>query len=140
MQRVNELSADNLFHDVFVISALKGSHTGARWRSTYTIFPTGINTDSLLSFLRQRALPREWEYHSSVITTQTDRERAMEIIREQIFIRFNQEIPYVIKLVLRSWVDFPVRSPAASCQVTSLTLIEWRPRYRSGAPRCEELA
>ena len=87
-----------------------------------------MNTDSLLDFLRQRALPREWDYHSSTVTTQTDRERAMEIIREQIFIRFNQEVPYLVKLVLRSWVELPVRCRQPDAHVEFLTaVVERRP-------------
>jgi len=84
--RIKELNPEKIFTDVFVISAIKNE---------------GIK--ELMEYLINKAIPREWEYHSDMKCDQSEFMRVVEIIREKLFIRFNQEIPYLVKQLTSGW-------------------------------------
>jgi GTP-binding protein Era len=77
---------DHLFDQIFVISAL-----------------TGKNTQNLLTYLISQAKPRDWTFASSVRTDQSPLELAEEIMREKLYRRLNQEVPYLISLENEGW-------------------------------------
>jgi len=84
--RIKELNPEKIFADIFVISAIKNE---------------GIK--ELREYLINKAVPREWEYHSDIKCDQSEFMRVVEIIREKLYIRFNQEIPYLVKQSNSGW-------------------------------------
>jgi len=80
----------SLFSQIFLISAL-----------------TGENFDKLQTYLLARAIERPWMYSKEVKTDQSDLKRAAEIIREKIFRRTNQEVPYNTKQENIGWTICP---------------------------------
>lgn len=56
----------------------------------------GHGMKELKSTLLKLAVDRPWNYHSSFKSDQSDLDLVTEIIREQLYKRFNQELPYSI--------------------------------------------
>ncbi|KDO17048.1 hypothetical protein SPRG_17259 [Saprolegnia parasitica CBS 223.65] len=75
-----------LFDKTFKVSALKES---------------GVK--KLRSELLSLAVDRPWLYHSSIKSDRSDLDLVTEIIREKIYRRFNQELPYQIEQENRGW-------------------------------------
>jgi GTPase len=94
-----------LFDKVFKISAMKK-----------------IGFENLERYIMAVAPKREWEYEKETKTTQTTEERVLEIIREKLFRRFNNEIPYRLRLSIAFFqessfhmvVDVKIISPTKS--------------------------
>jgi GTP-binding protein Era len=84
------LNQERTFESVYAISALHAT-----------------NLSALLDELMRRAVPREWEYHNSMRTVQSPVARVVETIKEKLFTRFNQEIPYVIRQKNMGWTELP---------------------------------
>lgn len=76
---------DNAFH----VSALKGA-----------------GMSKLKSTLLGLAVDRDWSYHSSFKSDQSDLDLVTEIIREKLFRRFNKEVPYMIEQENVGWTKF----------------------------------
>ena len=77
------LANNQSIEKTFLISALKGTHV-----------------DKLKRYLMDSALPNEWIYASNVTTDRNPVQLAQEAIRQQLFLRTFQEIPYTCRIEL----------------------------------------
>jgi len=59
----------------------------------------------LEDLLYSSCVPRDWEYASTSVTDQSPSERVVEIVREKIFARVHQEIPYRVNITNRGWTE-----------------------------------
>ena len=84
-----ELAAVHPFEDIFPISAAKGK-----------------GTDALLSHLLLRAPRRPWDLPPSAVTDKSMVDQAIEVVRESVYRRLHQELPYSIVPVHDSWTNF----------------------------------
>jgi len=66
---------------------------------------TDLRLEILKSFLILTAEPGLWGYPRGVKTNLTTREQVEEIIREKIFQRVHQEIPYVVNIICEKWTE-----------------------------------
>ncbi|OQS05649.1 hypothetical protein THRCLA_02252 [Thraustotheca clavata] len=82
-----------LYDNAFKVSALKES---------------GVK--KLRNELLNLAVDRPWMYHSSIKSDRSDLDLVTEIIREKIYRRFNQELPYQIEQENRGWTPFTDKS------------------------------
>lgn len=69
----------------------------------------GVNTDNLLSLLKQNALHGEWEYTNDIFTNQTERDMAKEFIREKIMRKTYDEIPHSTTVVITKWTELNIQ-------------------------------
>jgi len=76
------------FQEVFYISVTEDEYVG-----------------ELEDWLYENAVEREWSYDPEMVTDQTDLERVTEIIREKIYLRLNQEIPYAVQQRNVGWTE-----------------------------------
>ena len=83
------LAAVHPFEDIFPISAAKGR-----------------GTDALLSHLLLRAPLRPWDLPPSAVTDKSMVDQAIEVVRESVYRRLHQELPYSIVPVHDSWTNF----------------------------------
>jgi GTP-binding protein Era len=83
LQRISPLAP---FTDCFMISAL-----------------TGDGVADVENYLFNNAVAREWEHDSEATTDLTEQEVAMELVREVLFQRLNQEIPYAVEQEVAEW-------------------------------------
>ena len=84
-----ELASVHPFEDVYPISAGKGR-----------------GTDALLSHLLLNAPHRPWDLPPSAVTDKSKVAQAVEVVRESVYRRLNQELPYSIVPVHDSWTNF----------------------------------
>ena len=59
--------------------------------------------DDLIDALYNRARPGEWEYEANVVSDMSPLERIEEVIREKLYMRYNQELPYTIEQRHVAW-------------------------------------
>lgn len=85
----NELSEFCNFSDVFYISATKK-----------------YNTEKLLEHLKSQAEENEWQHHPAKITNLSDMEKAENIIRNELFEYFHDELPYTWIVRTVSWTPY----------------------------------
>jgi GTP-binding protein Era len=81
-----DLNARCPFETTFMISALKGSGVG-----------------DLLSYLVSQLPEGPWLYPEDQVSDVSDRDLAAEIVREKLFLRLHQELPYHLSVVPESW-------------------------------------
>merc|ERR1719150_1511810 len=62
----------------------------------------GVNT--IKKFLLGKAIKRKWFYLPSRKTDLNQKQRVVEILREKIFCRLNEEVPYMIEQSTDKWV------------------------------------
>jgi GTP-binding protein Era len=79
-----------IFSKTFTVSALNGK-----------------NVMDLQSWLTVQSKSAPWEYHHSTVTPRSDIEIAEEIVREKLYQRLNQELPYQLFLNNTGWTDLP---------------------------------
>ena len=72
-------------------------------RVFHTVGMSGPTLKPLLDFIVSSGIPRAWEYPPINDALLSKNEKAIEIIRDKIFKRCNQEIPYCTKLSIESW-------------------------------------
>jgi GTP-binding protein Era len=84
------------------------------WTKTYNfsaVIPTcatrGKGVDSVVRELLALLPERPPLYGPDVLTDRTERFLAAEYIREQIFLRLYQELPYVTAVLIETWTDRP---------------------------------
>jgi GTP-binding protein Era len=90
---VIEPSTKYLRDNCFKVSALKG-----------------IGMKDLKRSLLELAVQRPWLYHSSAKSDRSDLQLVEEIIREKLYRRLNQELPYQVQLENRGWTPFSDKS------------------------------
>lgn len=88
LELANELNEVLVFSDVFYISASLNKFV-----------------DELQEFLFTQGKPGEWDFEPEDVTPLSDRQRVAEIVREKVFCRMNQEIPYTVTQETRGWED-----------------------------------
>jgi len=84
------LTAEGLFSDVFMISALTGDGVADLTRFLAGVVPSG-----------------PWLYPEDQITDAPLRFLAAEITREQLYLQLHEEIPYQLAVETESWVERP---------------------------------
>ena len=61
--------------------------------------------DDLIDALYNKAKPGEWEYEAGVVSDMSPLERIEEVIREKLYLRYNQELPYSIEQRHVAWSE-----------------------------------
>lgn len=84
-----ELNADGVFTDTFMISA-----------------QTGDGVDRLRSFLAAQVDEGPWLYPEDQISDMPMRLLAAEITREKLFLQLHQELPYATTVETEAWEEF----------------------------------
>ncbi|XP_070205054.1 GTPase Era, mitochondrial-like isoform X2 [Littorina saxatilis] len=74
------------FKRVFMVSALSGN-----------------GVPDVKDHLLQSAKPGDWDYHSSLVTSQDPRELVIMCVREKLLEHLRQEVPYKLKLDFEMW-------------------------------------
>lgn len=83
----NELDDIGLFEKIFHVSAT-----------------TGFGMQTLRDYLISKAKPRMWEVHPEVRSRDSEVEKAEESMKQAIFERFFEELPYQIGIKVTGWV------------------------------------
>jgi GTP-binding protein Era len=65
---------------------------------------TGYGIEGLKEYLKSKAIRRNWRYHPEVKSTQSEVEKCEEILKQIIFNRFYEELPYNTNAIVTSWV------------------------------------
>lgn len=65
---------------------------------------TDFGISALKNYLESEALRRPWRYHPDIICTQSEVEKAEQILKQILYNRFYKEIPYTIIGYVTSWV------------------------------------
>ncbi|XP_072029316.1 GTPase Era, mitochondrial-like [Amphiura filiformis] len=78
--RVAKMDGWNGFDAVFMVSAKQG-----------------VGIKDLKNYLLDEATPRDWEYHSDVVTSLSPEEVVKEAIREQLLKLLFEEVPYLVQ-------------------------------------------
>jgi len=72
------------------------------------VFHVSCETDfgipALKAYLEAEALRRPWRYHPDLASTQTEVEKAEQILKQILYSRFYKEIPYAVIGYVTSWV------------------------------------
>ncbi|XP_056602003.1 GTPase Era, mitochondrial [Triplophysa dalaica] len=76
------------FKDVFMLSAVDRE-----------------DVETIKSYLFQVAKPREWQYHSEVLTDQGPEDVCLNTIREKLLQHFPKEVPYTMTLQIEMWKE-----------------------------------
>ena len=82
------LSQSAAVNEIFYISALKGE-----------------GMPELLALLAQRVRPGPWLYPADQVSDLPMRQLAAEIVREKIFLRLHQELPYQVAVETEMWTQ-----------------------------------
>eukprot|EP01006_Ploeotia_vitrea_P008802 TRINITY_DN2097_c0_g1_i2.p2 TRINITY_DN2097_c0_g1~~TRINITY_DN2097_c0_g1_i2.p2 ORF type:complete len:283 (+),score=160.68 TRINITY_DN2097_c0_g1_i2:326-1174(+) len=85
---IEEMNNEVFFDETFLISALEAD-----------------GTDDVKEYLFSKAVPRDWEYHEHVTTDLSLLDRLQEILREQLFLRLGQEVPYFVEQRNVGWTE-----------------------------------
>ena len=86
---IEELRAEELFTDFFMVSALKGH---------------GI--EELKQFLAERLPEGPWHFPEDQLSDMNDRLFSAEITREKLFLNLHQELPYALTVETETWEPF----------------------------------
>lgn len=86
---IEELRAEELFTDFFMVSALKGH---------------GI--EELKQFLAGRLPVGPWHFPEDQLSDMNDRLFSAEITREKLFLNLHQELPYALTVETETWEPF----------------------------------
>ena len=86
---IEELRAEELFTDFFMVSALKGH---------------GI--EELKQFLAGRLPEGPWHFPEDQLSDMNDRLFSAEITREKLFLNLHQELPYALTVETETWEPF----------------------------------
>ncbi|EGC31850.1 hypothetical protein DICPUDRAFT_39284 [Dictyostelium purpureum] len=86
VELISELNEGNIFSDTFVVSATNN-----------------VKLDSLKEYLVGKAKLGQWIFEEEVKTDQTDIFRASEIIKEKLYSKLKDEIPYKVIQSTRGW-------------------------------------
>ncbi len=87
---VAALTADGLFADTFMISALAGDGVA-----------------DLRSYLAKAMPPGPWLFPEDQLSDMPDRLLAAELVREQLFEQLHQELPYALTVETEAWEERP---------------------------------
>uniref|UniRef100_A0A7S3G4F9 Uncharacterized protein n=1 Tax=Palpitomonas bilix TaxID=652834 RepID=A0A7S3G4F9_9EUKA len=83
MSLAGELLLKRQFERIFLLSARSGKHV-----------------DNFKEYLQSKAVKREWMFEPERETDMPQSKRVLEIIREKLFLRIHDELPYTLKQTL----------------------------------------
>lgn len=86
---IEELRAEDLFTDFFMVSALKGE-----------------GVEELKQFLAGRLPAGPWHFPEDQLSDMNDRLFSAEITREKLFLNLHQELPYALTVETETWEPF----------------------------------
>jgi GTP-binding protein Era len=86
---IEELRAEELFTDFFMVSALKGE-----------------GVEDLKQFLAGRLPAGPWHFPEDQLSDMNDRLFSAEITREKLFLNLHQELPYALTVETETWEPF----------------------------------
>ena len=86
---IDELSAEDLFTDFFMISALKGE-----------------GVEELKEFFAGQLPEGPWHFPEDQLSDMNDRLFSAEITREKLFLNLHQELPYALTVETETWEPF----------------------------------
>lgn len=86
---IEELRAEDLFTDFFMVSALKGE-----------------GVEELKQFLAGRLPEGPWHFPEDQLSDMNDRLFSAEITREKLFLNLHQELPYALTVETETWEPF----------------------------------
>jgi GTP-binding protein Era len=89
LQLVDQLQKYNVFNQIFMISAIKSD-----------------GVEDLKKYFAEKSNTGPWLYPEDDITTAPKRFLATEIVREQLFLRLDQELPYNVAVETEKWEEF----------------------------------
>jgi len=76
-------------------------------RTLYCSVTREKGVEQLEELLYQSCTERPWEYAGDSCTDQSLSARVIEIVREKIFRRVHQEIPYRVAITNKGWTELP---------------------------------
>ena len=65
---------------------------------------TGFGMQTLREYLLSKAKPRSWEFHPDLKSKDSEVEKAEEAMKQSIFEKFFEELPYLIGIKVVGWV------------------------------------
>jgi len=86
---IEELRAEDLFTDFFMVSALKGE-----------------GVEELKQFFAGRLPKGPWHFPADQLSDMNDRLFSAEITREKLFLNLHQELPYALTVETETWEPF----------------------------------
>ena len=89
LKLIDELRAEDLFTDFFMVSALNGE-----------------GVDELKQFFAERLPEGPWHFPEDQLSDMNDRLFAAEITREKLFLNLHQELPYALTVETETWEPF----------------------------------
>ncbi|GIV03264.1 MAG: GTPase Era [Fimbriimonadales bacterium] len=91
----------------------------------YTTALTGENVDKLIDRIVSRLPESEPLFDDpDLYTTQTVRDMAAELIREQVLLATRDEVPYGVAVVIESWEDADPASPKPITKIGAVIVVE----------------
>jgi GTP-binding protein Era len=105
-----------------VLPMLVAWEKGARFAAMVPISATrGTNVDELVREICRMLPEGEPLYGPDMLTDRTERFLAAELVREQLFLRLKQELPYATAVVIESWQE---RADKGDVVIDALILVE----------------
>jgi GTP-binding protein Era len=105
-----------------VLPMLVAWEKGARFAAMVPISATrGTNVDGLVREICRMLPEGEPLYGPDMLTDRTERFLAAELVREQLFLRLKQELPYATAVVIESWQE---RADKGDVVIDALILVE----------------
>jgi GTP-binding protein Era len=91
----------------------------------YTNALTGENVDKLVKMIVAKLPESEPLFDDpDLYTTQTLRDMAAELIREQILLATREEVPYGVAVVIENWEDADPASPKPITRISAVIVVE----------------
>ena len=89
LKLIDDLQAEEIFTDFFMVSALKGE-----------------GVEELKAALAERLPVGPWHFPEDQLSDMNDRLFAAEITREKLFLNLHQELPYALTVETETWEPF----------------------------------
>lgn len=70
----------------------------------HTSCETGFGLEALKEYITERSLLRPWRYHPAQVSTMSEVGKAEEAMKQAIFEKFYQELPYQVGIKVAAWV------------------------------------
>jgi GTP-binding protein Era len=87
---IAQLDAYTMFDEIFMVSST-----------------TGENVETLRDFFASKGKDEHWPYDEDQLTSAPLNFLATEIVREQLFLQLDQELPYQLEVVMEKWEEKP---------------------------------
>lgn len=70
----------------------------------YISCETGYGIDELKNYLISQSYERKWKYHPSIVTSRSEVDKLEEVVKQNIYKRSYNEVPFETSVILKSWV------------------------------------